>query len=306
MTLYDLLDIPANADADAIKEAFRRLAKSCHPDLHPNSQKAARRFKQIAAAYNVLKDPTKRAKYDRWLKARHRRIERARSRVAPQWAILCAVSVGIAGITVLFLPGLFPGLQPMPPGPARELSRSAGDQAAELLAIMSTQWLWQRRRLAVDGELGAIGESNQAIARPSPGSPATPSRALQMRTSGPRAPTTYHNDPFAHPASDPARAFTATAGATATSPDDHRPDDHRIARLSARENAADVRPPGEPASPARMAGNEPVASDCLANARAPCNVGGGNGWLCRGLARLSQQAAVGRIEDFTVRCVRDQ
>jgi DnaJ domain len=300
MTLYDLLDIPANADANAIKEAFRRLAKSCHPDLNPNSQKAARRFKQIAAAYNVLKDPTKRAKYDRWLKARHRRIERARSRVGPQWAILCAVNVGIAGIAVMFLPGLFPGPQPMPPGPARELSRSAGDQGAEPLAGMPTQWLWQRGRLAIDGKLGAIGESNQAIARPSPVSPVTPSRASQMRTSGPRAPTTYHNDQFAYSASDPARAFTATATATS-------PDDHRIARLSARENAADVPPPGEPASAARMAGNEPVASHCLADARAPCNVGGSNGWwLCRGSARLSQEAAVGRIENFTVSCVRDQ
>jgi curved DNA-binding protein CbpA len=278
MTLYDLLDIPAKADANAIKEAFRRLAKSYHPDLNPNSHEAERRFKQIAAAYNVLKNPTKRANYDRRLNVRHLRIQRARSRVGRQWAILCAVSAGIASIAVILLPSVFPGPKPMPPGTEPELSRSAGDQGAELLAGMPTQWHLQQRRWAIDGTLAGIGESNQAIARPSPVSLVTPSQASQVRTRGPRGRTTYHNDQFVHSVSHPAKAFTATATS---------PDDHRIARLSARVNAAEVPPPGEPGSPATMAGNGPVASHCLADARAPCNVDRSNGWwLCRAIGRL--------------------
>ncbi len=52
------------ADAD-IKDAYRRLVKSSHPDLHPGDQAAEERFKELTAAYDLLGDPDKRAKYDR-------------------------------------------------------------------------------------------------------------------------------------------------------------------------------------------------------------------------------------------------
>jgi molecular chaperone DnaJ len=62
--LYDLLGVDRDADADAIKKAYRRLARQFHPDVNPDPE-SQERFKQISAAYEVLSDPQKRAAYDR-------------------------------------------------------------------------------------------------------------------------------------------------------------------------------------------------------------------------------------------------
>lgn len=62
---YTVLGVSKNASQDEIKKAFRRMARTMHPDLHPNDAKAAERFKEINAAYSLLSDADKRAKYDR-------------------------------------------------------------------------------------------------------------------------------------------------------------------------------------------------------------------------------------------------
>jgi molecular chaperone DnaJ len=62
--LYDLLGVDRDADADAIKKAYRRLARQLHPDVNPDPA-AQEHFKQVSAAYEVLSDPQKRAAYDR-------------------------------------------------------------------------------------------------------------------------------------------------------------------------------------------------------------------------------------------------
>src|SRR5438067_13734766 len=49
-----------------IKAAFRKQAMQCHPDRHPGDKTAEHRFKEINEAYEVLKDPDKRAAYDRF------------------------------------------------------------------------------------------------------------------------------------------------------------------------------------------------------------------------------------------------
>lgn len=64
MNLYLILGVSENADAEAIKKAYRKLAKECHPDTHPGDKKAAERFIQISEAYTVLSDEQKRKKYD--------------------------------------------------------------------------------------------------------------------------------------------------------------------------------------------------------------------------------------------------
>ena len=63
---YDILGVPRTADEKAIRQAYRRLARQHHPDVNPGDDGAAERFKSINAAYEVLSDADKRAKYDRY------------------------------------------------------------------------------------------------------------------------------------------------------------------------------------------------------------------------------------------------
>jgi molecular chaperone DnaJ len=62
---YDVLGIPRTASQAEVKKAFRQLARRFHPDVNQESD-ASDRFKEINAAYEVLNDPDKRARYDRF------------------------------------------------------------------------------------------------------------------------------------------------------------------------------------------------------------------------------------------------
>lgn len=62
---YKLLGVPENADAVAIKKAYRKLARELHPDKNPNNPKAESKFKDVQNAYEVLSDDAKRKQYDR-------------------------------------------------------------------------------------------------------------------------------------------------------------------------------------------------------------------------------------------------
>lgn len=61
---YEVLGVPRDADQDAIRRAYRKLARQYHPDLNSDSD-AEDRFKQLGEAYEVLSDPDKRERYDR-------------------------------------------------------------------------------------------------------------------------------------------------------------------------------------------------------------------------------------------------
>ncbi len=63
---YEVLGVSKDASAEDIKKAYRKLAKECHPDLHPNDKEAETRFKELNEANEVLSDPEKRARYDRF------------------------------------------------------------------------------------------------------------------------------------------------------------------------------------------------------------------------------------------------
>jgi len=64
MNAYELLGVARDADADAIKRAYRDLAKALHPDVNAGDAAASERFKEITAAYNLLADRRKRTEYD--------------------------------------------------------------------------------------------------------------------------------------------------------------------------------------------------------------------------------------------------
>ncbi len=63
---YEVLGVGKNATDDEIKRAYRKKAKECHPDLHPNDEEAVRRFAELNEANEVLSDPQKRARYDQF------------------------------------------------------------------------------------------------------------------------------------------------------------------------------------------------------------------------------------------------
>ena len=66
---YELLEVERTADEKTLKTAYRRLAMECHPDRNPGCDKSEAKFKAISEAYDILKDPQKRAAYDRFGKA---------------------------------------------------------------------------------------------------------------------------------------------------------------------------------------------------------------------------------------------
>lgn len=76
---YEVLGIDRNADQQEIRRAFRKLARQYHPDVNPGDRVAEERFKEINEAYEVLSDPEKREKYDRF-GAQWRQFERAGGR----------------------------------------------------------------------------------------------------------------------------------------------------------------------------------------------------------------------------------
>ncbi len=61
---YKILGVDKNATQDDIKKAYRKLARTSHPDLNPNDKGANKKFQQINEANEVLSDPEKRKKYD--------------------------------------------------------------------------------------------------------------------------------------------------------------------------------------------------------------------------------------------------
>lgn len=61
---YKILGVEKNSDSEAIKKAYRHLAKEWHPDKNPENPRAEEKFKEIAEAYDVLSDNEKRKKFD--------------------------------------------------------------------------------------------------------------------------------------------------------------------------------------------------------------------------------------------------
>jgi molecular chaperone DnaJ len=63
---YDVLGVGRNATAEEIKKAYRQMAIKFHPDKNPGDKAAEERFKEAASAYEILSDPEKKARFDRF------------------------------------------------------------------------------------------------------------------------------------------------------------------------------------------------------------------------------------------------
>nr|WP_210492532.1 molecular chaperone DnaJ [Patulibacter sp. SYSU D01012] len=63
---YEVLGVPRDADETQIKKAFRRLARTLHPDVNPDDPEAQERFREVAEAYEILSDADRRATFDRF------------------------------------------------------------------------------------------------------------------------------------------------------------------------------------------------------------------------------------------------
>jgi molecular chaperone DnaJ len=66
MDYYELLEVTREADDKTIKSSYRRIAMQCHPDRNPGCADSEAKFKSVSQAYDCLKDPQKRAAYDRY------------------------------------------------------------------------------------------------------------------------------------------------------------------------------------------------------------------------------------------------
>lgn len=148
-TLYDVLGVSSRANETAIRTAFRKAAKSYHPDLNAGNPTAELQFRQIVAAYELLKDPTQREAYDQQLKD----DRRARARRIASPLISGVVSGGLVALTMWWFNTHQPSGQ-TPRVAAADIDEPAGQQA-----------------VSVTGPAAATGTTADTAARQDGGSP---------------------------------------------------------------------------------------------------------------------------------------
>jgi curved DNA-binding protein CbpA len=98
-THYDVLGVPRSASEEAIRAAFHGAAKACHPDLNAGDPVAEQKLKHIIDAYDVLKNPERRAAYDELLTEGRRAL--ARRLATSAVATLAGGAVVVLGVSLL-------------------------------------------------------------------------------------------------------------------------------------------------------------------------------------------------------------
>ena len=113
-TSYDVLGVPRNANDETIRAAFRKAAKAYHPDLNAGDPIREQRFKQLSAAYELLKTPAQRMAYDEGLAGYERYLRSARRKKLWRFAAVPAAAA-VSGAAVALGVSLLSG-QPTKPG----------------------------------------------------------------------------------------------------------------------------------------------------------------------------------------------
>jgi curved DNA-binding protein CbpA len=103
-TLYDLLGVRPDADDTTMRAAFRKAAKAYHPDANAGDRGVEQLFREITAAHAVLRDPQRRAEYDRALGRRRQRLMREWKITLAGWGLSAVMSAGVVSASVLVLP----------------------------------------------------------------------------------------------------------------------------------------------------------------------------------------------------------
>ena len=95
-TLYSVLRVSEDASPEEIKQAYRRLVKLWHPDLHPDDMNAEKRMAEINEAYTVLSDQAKKWKYDDSLSRKRAQIKAKQEEHARREAAAAAAAAARA------------------------------------------------------------------------------------------------------------------------------------------------------------------------------------------------------------------
>jgi curved DNA-binding protein CbpA len=91
MTLYEVLGVPEDATPDAIKKTYLARARALHPD-HNRDPRAEEAMKMVNAAYDVLRDPVKKAQYDGMLARQRRPVMPVMPAMGPGFVVVVSTS----------------------------------------------------------------------------------------------------------------------------------------------------------------------------------------------------------------------
>jgi hypothetical protein len=138
-TLYDLLGAHPSDNAAALRSAFRKAAKANHPDLHAGDRDAAMRFREIADAYEVLRDAERRATYDGLLRFERERVAwKSKSTASyPMRSVVshAAIALGLA----IVLGGGYKTYAHFSRTPVEELAGTGGRESARTAVVQPAE-----------------------------------------------------------------------------------------------------------------------------------------------------------------------
>jgi len=132
-TLYDVLDVRPDVDAENLRTAYRKAAKASHPDHHGGDPGAALRFRRIAKAYDILRDPQRRTAYDQLLEAQ-RNPPKSKRGASGLMHHLVSEAIVIVSVSIVLASGyaLFAAISEKPAGEvAGTTGRAPAQRAAD-------------------------------------------------------------------------------------------------------------------------------------------------------------------------------